>query len=124
MKAGEPLDDPEEANLGRVMKAHPHYYHYWDRAASYGGRLVSDHGTNPFLHLQMEVALENQLTSGEVPEVREALDALVARGVDEHQARHMVLEAFVQEFWVVLKKKRPFGRESYWRKLRELARRP
>ncbi len=85
---------------------------------------MSDHGSNPFLHLQMEVALENQLASGEVPEVQEALDALVARDVDEDEARHMVLDVLAQEVWLVLKKKRKFDMDSYRRKLPELARRP
>lgn len=123
IKDGETLDDPEEELLGRVMKEHTEYYSYWDKAGKLAdkGSLVKDRkGANPFLHLVFEAALENQLQSGEIPEVRQALWFLTQKGVEKHEARHTILNVFIEEVWHVLREKRDFDVEAYRRKLEKL----
>lgn len=123
VKEGETLDDPNEALLGKLMKEHTEYYPYWDKTGKLAdkGNLVKDKkGANPFLHLFFEAALENQLQTGEIPEVRQVLWFLVEKGMEKHEARHTILNVFIEEVWYVLREERKFDVEAYRRKLREL----
>jgi len=124
VKEGEALDNADEARLGKAMKDHPEYCGYWEKAAECGNKAVVDEkGTNPFLHLVMEVALENQLESGEIPEVKQALSFLIESGMEKHEARHAILNVMVEETWHVLREKRAFNVASYKRKLKKLMQR-
>ncbi len=124
VKQGEALDNADEARLGKAMKDHPEYYDYWEKAGECKSKAVVDEkGTNPFLHLVMEVALENQIESGEIPEVKQALSFLIESGMEKHEARHAVLNVMVEEMWHVLREKRVFNVESYRRKLKKLMKR-
>ena len=48
--------------------------------------------TNPFLHLSMHLAIEEQLSIDQPPGIRAAVRGLAARRDSEHDARHDVME--------------------------------
>lgn len=122
-KDDEPFDDPEKARYARVMKDHPQYYRYWEKALKYRGRDVTDkRGANPFAHITLEAILEAQLEMEDLPEVNEALEFPVENGVEEHEARHSILRILSEEIWLVLHEKRTFDEEGYKRKLKDLMR--
>ena len=47
---------------------------------------------------------------------------LVARGMDEHEARHAILNVLSEEVWHVLREERPFDVERCKRELKKLVR--
>ncbi len=57
--------------------------------------------TNPFLHLSLHLALEEQLAIGQPPGILAAMRALQARAPDRHAALHEALECLGETMWRV-----------------------
>lgn len=55
--------------------------------------------TNPFLHLMMHVAIEEQVSIDQPPGIRAATEALAARLGSMHEARHEVMECLAEMIW-------------------------
>ena len=54
--------------------------------------------SNPFLHLSMHLAINEQLSIDHPPGIRSAYQQLVAR-TDAHQAAHEIMECLGQVVW-------------------------
>jgi hypothetical protein len=54
---------------------------------------------NPFLHLSLHLAVEEQLSIDQPPGIRAAFEALLARHTDRHGALHEVLECLGETIW-------------------------
>ncbi len=55
--------------------------------------------SNPFLHLSLHLAIEEQLGIDQPPGIRAAFAALEARRADRHAALHEVLECLGETVW-------------------------
>ena len=55
--------------------------------------------TNPFLHLAMHLAIEEQLSIDQPPGIRAAVEALARRRDSAHDARHDVMECLAEMIW-------------------------
>lgn len=69
--------------------------------------------SNPFLHLSLHLAIEEQLAIGQPPGIREAFDALERRLRDGHEARHALLECLGETLWLSQREGRPLDAEGY-----------
>lgn len=56
-------------------------------------------GLNPFLHLSLHLAIEEQLAIDQPPGIVSAYRALLTRLGDEHEAKHAVLECLGETIW-------------------------
>ena len=65
--------------------------------------------------------IENQLEQNTTPEVREALDGLLKRGVSRHEAIHAIAYELNMELFPVLKHSRPFNNLAYKHRLEKIA---
>lgn len=54
---------------------------------------------NPFLHLSLHLAIEEQLAIDQPPGIAGAFKDLLARRGDRHEALHDVLEALAETIW-------------------------
>ncbi|MCX7175865.1 MAG: DUF1841 family protein [Proteobacteria bacterium] len=54
---------------------------------------------NPFLHLSLHLAVEEQLSIDQPPGLRAIFEALLARHGDRHPALHEVLECLGETVW-------------------------
>jgi len=54
---------------------------------------------NPFLHLSLHLAIEEQLSIDQPPGIRALFDQLVARRGDRHAATHVILECLGEILW-------------------------
>lgn len=54
---------------------------------------------NPFLHLSLHLAIEEQLSINQPPGIREAFEACQTRHGDRHAALHDVLECLGETIW-------------------------
>jgi len=59
-----------------------------------------DGETNPFLHLSMHLAIEEQLSIDQPPGVRAAFGQLAAARGDRHSALHAAMECLGEMIWV------------------------
>jgi hypothetical protein len=99
-RAGEPLAGLETVAL-EVVLAHPEYHAVLDdperyRAQDYFPELGE---TNPFLHLSLHVALEEQISIDQPPGVARRIAALAAARGERHAALHDALECLAEMLW-------------------------
>jgi len=55
--------------------------------------------TNPFLHMSLHVALEEQLSINQPPGIVQSFEALAARKGDRHAALHEAIECLAEMVW-------------------------
>ncbi|MDX8402375.1 MAG: DUF1841 family protein [Mariprofundaceae bacterium] len=120
-QAGLPLN-ALEVRIARVIRMHPEYHHYFDDMERFLERdFQVDDGMNPYLHLSLHLALEEQIATHQPPEVGRALEALMRGGMDRHEALHRILEILAETVYYA---QRAGGEPDvllYAARLRELA---
>ena len=85
----------EEFLLGRLLHEHSEWHGVFGASEP---RLVDVPGeVNPYLHISLHVAVEQQLESGDPPQTRETLARLTAAGLSPHEARHRIMTAVADE---------------------------
>jgi len=96
-RAGELLT-PLEALALDIVQRHPEYHAVLEDRERWLDRDWKPEGgeTNPFLHLQMHLAIEEQLSIDQPPGIRDAVQALARARDDEHAARHDVMECLAE----------------------------
>lgn len=120
-QAGEPLSG-DLKSLAEAMRAHPEYKVAWETPGEeIGERDFTIHGVNPFVHVTMHVAVENQLAEGEPAAAKAALERFTAAGLDRHEAVHRIANALVEQIWRIQGEGRPFDRSAYIQALKKLS---
>ena len=76
---------------------------------------------NPFLHLSLHLAIEEQLSINQPPGIREAFEHAQARHGDRHAALHDVLEALGETIWRAQRDKAPLDALAYVEAVRRKA---
>ncbi|MBI4755313.1 MAG: DUF1841 family protein [Betaproteobacteria bacterium] len=96
----QPLSPLEDLAVG-VVQLHPEYL-----GALEGGEaaLARDYPpeqgeTNPFLHLSLHLAIEEQMSIDQPPGIRKAFDVARARLGDNHRALHVLLDCLAETVW-------------------------
>ena len=96
-RAGELLTGMDAAALD-VMQLHPEYREVLDNPDRFRGKDYSDEG-NPFLHMSLHLALEEQLSIDQPPGIRSRWQALLTRFGDRHAALHEAIECLAETVW-------------------------
>ena len=111
---GSPLTPLESLALS-ILHDHPEYHAVLDDPERYREREWRPEGgeTNPFLHLAMHLAIEEQLSIDQPPGIRDAVEALARRRGSGHDARHDVMECLAEMVWQAQRNARPFDNASY-----------
>ena len=99
-RAGEPLSALEAMALDLVL-LHPEYHAVLENAARYREReyLPELGETNPFLHLSLHLALEEQLSIVQPPGIAQRFAALQARDGERHAALHAGIDCLAEMVW-------------------------
>ena len=111
---GAPLTALESMALSVVLE-HPEYQAVLQDRERYLDRDWKPEGgeTNPFLHLLMHVAIEEQLSIDHPHGIRAAVDALAAKRGSMHDARHDVMECLAEVIWQAQRNSMGFDNEMY-----------
>ena len=80
-----------------------------------------DGQTNPFLHLSLHLAIEEQLSIDQPPGIRKAFDGLMARLGDRHEALHAILECLGETVFRSARNGTPPDGEAYLECVRRAA---
>lgn len=93
--------EPIEAVALKWMLVHPEYHALLqDEALALAGEFSVERGqSNPFLHLSMHLALEEQLAIDQPPGIVAAFRQLAARCGDDHLAAHEAMECLGEVIW-------------------------
>ena len=90
--------DALQVRIARVITLHPEYHHFFNDLEDFLERdFEVDNGMNPYLHLSLHLALEEQVAIHQPPEVASSLEFLMQRkGMDRHDALHIILEVLAE----------------------------
>lgn len=120
-RAGEPLAGIETLAL-QVILAHPETHAILSDPPRYRGHDFPGE-LNPFLHLSLHLALEEQLSIDQPPGVRQAFQILTSRCKDRHEALHHALECLSETVWRSQRENAPPDGAAYLECLMKQARR-
>jgi hypothetical protein len=96
-RAGEPLVGIEALALDIIL-LHPEYHAALADPERTRERDYVDE-SNPFLHMSLHVALEEQLSIDQPPGIAQRFAALLRRFQDRHEALHQALECLAETVW-------------------------
>jgi len=113
-RAGAPLTALEALALSIVLE-HPEYHAVLGNRERYLDRDWKPEGgeTNPFLHLAMHLAIEEQLSIDQPPGIRAAVRDLAAKHDSAHDARHQVMECLAEMVWQAQRHGAAFDNAAY-----------
>lgn len=111
-----------EAPAAEIASRHPEYHALLaapDAARSLewtpeGGEM------NPFLHLSLHLAIQEQLSIDQPPGIRAAFDTL-RRRMEEHDAEHVLLECLGETIWEAQRSGSPLDAPAYLEAVRRRA---
>jgi hypothetical protein len=97
---GEPLTSLERPAV-EVILLHPEYHELLaDADKSVALEFTPEHGRmNPFLHLSLHLAIEEQLSIDQPRGIRGRYENLLAKSGSEHEAKHAVLDCLGEVIW-------------------------
>lgn len=110
-----PLEGIEKIIVDVAVR-HPEYHDVLAQPERYSDADYSpDTGaTNPFLHLTMHVAIQEQLAIDQPPGIRARYQQLLQRERDEHAALHILLECLGEMMWQAQRQRQTPDPEIYF----------
>ena len=99
-RGAQPLSPLEEMAV-TVIAAHPEYHAVLEAPERHLERDYSpdDGRINPFLHLQMHIAVAEQLSIDQPRGIRAHFERLRAAHSDEHAALHAIVDCLAETLW-------------------------
>jgi hypothetical protein len=99
-RSGAPLEGLQTVALD-VILAHPEYHALLAAPETHADRewFPEQGETNPFLHMSLHLAIEEQRSIDQPPGVRATLERLEARLGDRHAALHVALDCLGEIVW-------------------------
>lgn len=84
-----------------IILLHPEYHPVLENAERYQERVYRPEAgdTNPFLHMSMHLAIEEQLSIDQPPGLKAEFARLAAKIGDRHAACHEVMECLAETVW-------------------------
>ena len=99
---------PMETLAADIVALHPEYHALLaDPAALERDWTPEDGAMNPFLHLSLHLAIEEQLSIDQPPGIRVAFESRLRQDGDRHAALHVLLECLGEMLWQAQRDRRP-----------------
>jgi hypothetical protein len=112
---------PLEAMAADTIQMHPEYHAaLMDPDIAHADFPVEEGRTNPFLHLSMHLAINEQLSIDQPPGIKDVHQSLL-RTHDAHEAAHIIMEALGEAVWEVQRLGKVFDSERYLELIRRVA---
>jgi hypothetical protein len=105
-----------ESTVAGVLAVHPEYHAMLEAPERY---LEVDFSpgagqVNPFLHLSLHLAVEEQLAIDQPRGIRGRYQALLADLRSEHDAKHRILECLAETIWQAQRNRGTFDERVYF----------
>lgn len=99
-REGRPLEGVEQLVV-QVLLQHPEYHSVLEQSDTTRERdyFPETGETNPFLHLGMHIAIEEQLSIDQPQGIRGYYRRMLMRLPDEHAAQHQMMECLGEMLW-------------------------
>ena len=103
--------EPLEEQLVSILEIHPEYQ---DLITNIDSEYFPEQGEiNPFLHINLHLALKDQLSLNEPNGVREVHQKLIYHFKDQHVVEHLMMECIAEMIYLSLKNNTAMDQESY-----------
>ena len=121
--AGQPLE-PLERIIAGVIGRHPEYQHLLTASEAMLERdyLPELGETNPFLHMGMHIAIQEQLMSNRPAGILSLYEQLCRRLGDSHTAEHQMMECLGETLWEAQRSGAEPDATAYLQRLKRLLR--
>ena len=110
-RAGEPLAGIEMLALDVILE-HPEYHDALNHPERTREKEYVDE-SNPFLHMSLHVALEEQLSIDQPPGIAARFGNLLKRHGERHKALHEALECLAETVWRAQRDGTPPDADAY-----------
>lgn len=122
--AGQPLE-PLEQIIADAIRAHPEYQSVLADPDSASSREYTPEAgqTNPFLHLGLHIAVQEQVRGDRPAGILDIYQRLCRRATDLHAAEHALMECLAETLWEAQRQGRAPDERVYLDRLRRLAKR-
>ena len=103
--------EPLEKQLASIIEIHPEYH---DLIGNIDSECLPEHdGVNPFLHINLHLALRDQLSSNQPKGVKEVHQKLINHCKDPHEVEHLMMECIEEMIYISQKSNTTMDQESY-----------
>ena len=104
-----------EQTVLQVILLHPEYHTLLaDAGRNLETEFTPEQGqTNPFLHLSLHLAVEEQLSIDQPRGIRAGFEKLAAKLASEHDAKHVLLECLGETVWQAQRTGTPPDENAY-----------
>ncbi len=111
-----------EVRIARVINMHPEYHHLFNDMEAFLERdFQVDDGMNPYLHLSLHLAIEEQLATKQPIEVAQFMEKqMIEKKADRHDALHMILEVLAETVYESQREGREINPLAYAQKIKVL----
>jgi len=111
-----------EVRIARVIAMHPEHHHFFDDMEDFLERdFQVDNGMNPYLHLSLHLAIEEQLATKQPIEAAKLMEHYMLNLKRErHDVLHIILEALAETVYDSQRSGREIDQLAYPEKLRAL----
>ena len=114
----EPLE-PLEKQLASIIEIHPEYHELI-------GNINSDYfpeqgEVNPFLHINLHLALRDQLSIDQPKGIKEAHEKLINQYKNSHKVEHLMMECIAEMIYISQKNNTVMDHENYLNCITDLA---
>ncbi len=113
---------PLESMVVDIVQLHPEYQPLLEDPDAIDHDFSPEDGqVNPFLHLSLHLAIEEQLSINQPPGLKPAFAQLQLRKGDRHEALHEVLECLGEVIWKAQRDRQPPDGAAYVESVRKRA---
>jgi len=110
--------EPLELQLAEIVEKHPEYH---DLIKNLDSEYFPEQGnTNPFLHINLHLTLQDQLTMDQPKGIREIHNKLLVKIKDGHEVEHMMMEHIAEMIFNAQKNNTAFDLDGYIIALKKL----
>ena len=110
--------EPLELQLAKIVEKHPEYH---DLIKNLDSEYFPEQGnTNPFLHINLHLTLQDQITMDQPKGIKEIHSQLLLKIKDAHEVEHMMMEHIAEMIFNAQKNNAAFDLDVYIQALKQL----
>ena len=110
--------EPLELQLSKIVEQHPEYQNLIKNLDS---EYFPEQGnTNPFLHINLHLTLQDQITMDQPKGIKEIHSQLLLKIKDAHEVEHMMMEHIAEMIFNAQKNNAAFDLDGYIQALKQL----
>jgi len=107
--------EPLEIQLTSIIQIHPEYHELINNVDS---NYFPEQGeVNPFLHINLHLALRDQLSINQPSGIKKAYDELLAKLKDEHAVEHLMMDCIAEMIFSAQKDDAPIDHKAYFQRI-------